>query len=293
MNRLIAILAGLSCAAIALRAEAQTRWLPDSPRAIPRSVTAHRDAPVLELSYGPRTQFSLGTERGILRWGNESPIHHLTLTLLLAGENPDSSSPLPSMAAHRDVESVSYSFAWMHGASTGEATMAIGHEGAGLSGEQSPVDPYRSTDIPFGGGGWFVAPDLGFSHRSEDWTIATRIGDRVFLNAFPAWVGRREASNHVADALSEGLLHAPFADVVLRYRARDALHAVTALSGEAMFAHDDSARDGALLRWLAGVVIEGEQGETWPFVAFEAGNGKGMFINRRELRLALGVRYVL
>ena len=121
--------------------------------------------------------------------------------------------------------------------------------------------------------------------------LTARLGDRVFINAFPDWAGEREASNYVADALGEGLSQAPFAELGSRLALTDSLGAVLSGFGETLVPHDDSAKPGVRLRVLGACAIRGQLGELWPLTYFEAGNGHGAFVNRRELTLGLGVRY--
>ncbi len=264
-------------------AAAETRYFVSEGRAIPTTSSASRDAPVVEYAYGPRAYGSLGLAPGLLA----SDGFHLGISGLFAWENDDSSSVLPKGLLFRDVESLSASFDWPE---TWELTLCLGHEGAHQE-RGASVDPYRTTDIPFGAGGFFVGEELALElWPSSDVRFVSRVGERIFLNAFPLWVGQREASDHVADLLGEGLIHAPFAAIELRYRATPSIQPLASVVGEALVAHDDSARDGVLVRSIVGAAFPGRDWELVPFVSTEAGNGKGLFVNRRELRLSVGVR---
>ena len=64
-----------------------------------------------------------------------------------------------------------------------------------------------------------------------------------------------------------------------------------ALFGEHLFAHDAFVQDGEFFRAMAGAVLPGRVGELEPFVSFDGGNGKGLLVQERELRLSVGIRY--
>lgn len=269
MRRLLFVLS------LASAAQAETRWLDGSARAIAESQSASRDAPVTELAYGPRAYGSFAGSLAVVRSGAT----RLGLSGGLFFESDDGSGFSPDY--YRDVESLSLAFL------LGELELAasLGHEGSHHD-RGATLDPYRTTDIPFGAGGQWLGVDLAWRLEPHPRVrVVSRLGDRFHTNAFPLWVGDREVSDHVADALGEGLIHAPFADLELRSgRALVSVHA------EALVAHDDSARDAVLVRGLVGFALRGRRLELVPFLAGDAGNGEGYFVNRRELRLALGLR---
>jgi hypothetical protein len=66
-------------------ASALGEWLPAEARAIPREQSASRDAPVVELAYGPRWMLSFGIERALWRSGG----WRFGFSLLVAGERLD------------------------------------------------------------------------------------------------------------------------------------------------------------------------------------------------------------
>lgn len=282
----------LALVTLAGSAHAETSWFERDARAIPLSLSASRDAPVFEIAYGPRAYGSLGFAPAIVALRRKSELR-LGFSGVFSWES-DSTSSLSSLL-YRDLETLSLAAAipdWLAPDSTFELTSLLGHEGAHQD-RDAKIDAYRTTDIPFGAGGWFVGLDVALRLRpSSRVSFVSRVGERIYLNAFPLWAGEREASNYVADLMGEGLIHAPFAAIELRYRATRAVQPVLSLHGEAMVAHDDSARDAVLGRALLGVGFPGQSLELVPFLAGDAGNGKGFFVNRRELRLSLGVRLV-
>jgi hypothetical protein len=182
---------------------------------------------------------------------------------------------------------------WLGPGDTLELSLTLGHESdhATAPGSAPSASP---RDIPFGGGGNFVAPDVAVRLRAgRAVTLLIRLQDRIYFNELPAVFGARSASDSVADALHEGLANAPGADLVLRWKAAAGLVPSLAMFAEHLFPHDAFADAGAFFRAMAGVALPGRVGEIEPFVSFDAGNGKGLLVERRELRLSAGVRYAL
>lgn len=293
--RVRALAVALAIGASASAAAAETRWLPAGARAIPRARSASRDAPVLEYAYGPRSMASVGLEPGLLLVRGETTSWRLGVSALLAGESATNGDLTPG-ELWRDVEALSAALAFdelgrrLLGGRL-ELTLAVGHEAAHRSDTEQPLEAWRPTDIPFGGGGWFFAPDLAAAIPTARFELVARVQNRFFTNAFPMLIGAREPSDYVADSLSEGLAHQPSAELIFAWSLSDTVKPVTALHGEALIPHDDSAKAGVLARFLAGLHLQGSAGMLMPFVAVSAGNGKGELINRQELGLSVGVRH--
>jgi hypothetical protein len=282
----------VTCAAAPAMAE--TTWFERDARAVPLGLSASRDAPVFELAYGPRAYGSLGIAPAIVRSGKKNDGLRLGFSGVFAWESDDESGAHSLL--YRDLETLSLALAKpdvFAPGSTFELTTLLGHEGAHAD-RDAVLDGYRTSDIPFGAGGWFLGIDLGLRLRpSQRFSFVSRLGERLYVNAFPLWVGEREISDRAASALGEGTIHAPFFALEVRHRTTRSVHAVVSVWGEAFVAHDDSARDAVLLRALLGAAIPGKTWEFVPFLSGEAGNGKGYFVNRRELRTSLGLRLVL
>jgi hypothetical protein len=298
MNRAVPSLAlafALFGAAGSLRAE--TRFLPGAARELSLRDSATRDAPVIEYAHGRRAYGSLGVAPGIVSFSGGASELTIGLSLLFAWEDDAPKWVLPRSLLWRDREALSFALALpkaSHAAfgrgALAEIGVELGHEGAHRDPGAS-VDPWRSTDIAFGAGGYFIAPDVALRlPAGARFTLTSRLGDRIYANALPRMVGVREASDVVADYLGEGLLHAPFFGLDFVGRARSGPSPVLSLWGEALVAHDDNARDGVRSRLLAGVALRGRAGELLPYAAIDAGNGYGYFVNRRELQFSLGVR---
>ena len=275
-------------AALAWAVPARAEWLPAQGRSFSRATSASRDAPVLELAYGPRSYGSIGLEPALYAHRSGRGRFVVGFSALLAFENEDTTPVVPDQPLWRDVAGAFVAHAF------GDLEIAgfIGHEASFAV--DRPPDAYRPTDIPFGGGGWFVAPDIALrSGVTASVELTSRLGDRLYTNFFPALVGQREESDYVADFLREGSSQMPFAELSLRWKLAPWLRPVVSVYGEALVPHDDSAKAGVLVRGLFGAGFTGAAGTLTPFVAAAAGNGKGWLVNRQELSLSLGVRLSL
>lgn len=286
-------------AVLPVPAAATPLWMPGAARALTRSSSASRQVAVTEYAYGPRAHASVGGEVGLLELRGQRTALRLGALGMFAVDDGSSRSVLPQTELYRDLEGISAALALPRAGATLfgkgallELGLVVVHEGAHAASGYAVPDPYRTTDIPFGGGGWFLGPDValrvGCGSRC---TLVTRFQDRIFMNALPLAVGQRAASDVVADFLAEGLVQAPGAELTLRWRLGDLVRPTLSVFGEELYSHDSSAGNGVFARVMAGPALQGRAGELWPFVSFDAGNGPGLLINRREVRLAVGVRY--
>jgi hypothetical protein len=274
--------------------------LPGAARAIPRTTSASRDTPVLELAYGPRAQASIGAEPGLLEVQRARTTLRLGLYAMVGLENATSGRAFPPGELWRGLVGASFALdlpriahAWLLPGSDMEIALVVGHESdhatAASSSTLAPPGPYA---IPFGGGGDFIEPDIAVRlPAGPAVTLTLRLRDRIYFNALPLLVGARSVSDDVADGLHEGLVNAPAADLVVRWNASRWAMPQLALFGEHLFPHDPSVPDGQFFRAVAGVVLPGRAGEIEPFASFDGGNGKGLLVQERALRLSVGVRY--
>lgn len=297
--RALLLIAALAIAPAPALAAPRTVWIPGAARDLSRWSSASRQVAVTGYSYGPRAHASVGGEIGILELSRARWSLRLGTLGMFAVDDGTSRSVLPQSELYRDLEGLSAALALPHAGAALfgrgallELGLVIGHEGAHAARGYAVPEAYRTTDIPFGGGGWYLEPDvalrLGCGARC---TLVTRLQDRIFTNALPLAVGQRAASDVVADFLDEGLVQAPGAGLTLSWRASDHFRPTLSVFGEALFSHDSSAENGVFARVMAGPELTSRMGGLWPFVSFDAGNGPGLLINRRELRLAVGVRY--
>ena len=274
-------------------------WLPEA-RAIPRTTSASRDAPVFEYAYGPRAQASIGGEPGVLAVVRPDVVTRLSFYAMAALENATETKVFPPNELWRGLVGVSVAVefpraaaAWFGHGSDMEAALVVGHESDHQT-ANSVVDlgPPQQATIPFGGGGDFVAPDVALGLRAGPFGFVVRLEDRIYFNAL-ALFASREASDAVAGDLHEGLFNASAADLVVRWHLASWIEPQLAIYGEHLFARDPFVEDGGFFRSMLGAVLPGKTGELEPFASFDAGNGKGLLIERRELRLSCGVRYAL
>ncbi len=292
----------LVLAALALPSRAfagdEFAWLPDA-RAIPRTTSASRDAPVLEYAYGPRAQASIGAEPGLLKYRRGDVATRVSFYAMAALENATESKFFPPNELWRGLVGVTFATeaprlarAWFGPGSDLELAVVVGHESDHQT-ANSVVDigPLPPRAIPFGGGGDFVAPDVAVRLAAGPLRFVVRLLDRIYFNAFPLLVGDRAASDVVADDLHEGLVNAAGADIVVRWALAPWCQPQLALYGEHLFAHDAFVDDGGFFRAMLGAVLPGALGWLEPFGSFDAGNGKGLIVERRELRLSFGLRY--
>ncbi len=307
MNLAVASSALLGATLVVLPARGEpaasgTTWLPGPDRALPRTTSASRDAPVLEYAYGPRAQASIGAEPGLLQVRGPATTLRLGFYAMVGLENATSDRAFPPGELWRGLVGASFALelprlarAWLVPGSDMEIALVVGHESDhASSGSSSMLPPPGPFAIPFGGGGDYLAPDIAVQLMAgPSVTVTVRLEDRIYFNELPLIAGSRVASDVIADDLHEGLLNAPGADLVLRWHATRWAEPQLAFFGEHLFAHDPVVPDGQFFRAMAGVVLAGRVGELEPFVSFDGGNGKGLLVQERALRLSAGVRYVL
>jgi hypothetical protein len=275
-------------------------WLPGTPRALPFTLSASRDAPVLEYAYGPRAQLSLGHDLGVVE-RRGAVTFHLSVAALAALENSRGHGPLPlEVGRLRAGLAASWSFDGFARRRLGPA--GVLEVGLGLGVERAralvasetdrPVPAARPGDIPFGGGGNWLAVDAAVRLALRPrWTLSLRVVERIFWSAWPLVGGARAASDVVADFTGDGLAHAPSLDVTLAWTPRPWLRPLLSAFAEGLFPQDQSADASYFVRGLLGVGFRGAAGETIPFVSFDAGSGKGLLVNRHEARFSAGVRH--
>jgi hypothetical protein len=262
------------------------------------SLSASRDAPVFELAYGPRGQLSIG--RAVAIW--EGTRLALGISALAALEDARAHTPFPTELGRLVIDvGLAWRLAepaeqWFGVGGELVVRFALGMEHArklgGVEAELLLPQP-QPGDIPFGGGGNWIAFELaGRVPVGDDFSLSIGLRERVFLNAWPLLVGDRAVSDDIANFLGEGLAHAPSLDLTLSWRATSTLRPLAAAFAEGLFPHDRSAQTSGFGRLLAGVAIASAGGEVIPFTSLDIGSGKGLLINRHELRLSLGVRFV-
>ncbi len=278
-------------------ASADSTWLPGPARAIPRTTSASRDTPLLEYAYGPQAQASIGAEPGLVAVRGHDVTGRVALYAMVALENANDQVVFPPSKLWRGLVGLSFSLelpraarAWLGPGSDLELTALLGHE-SDHSSSLGGLDAPSPTVIPNGGGGNFVSLDAAAGLRAGPFAFTVRLQNRAYFNALLSIVGARSDSDTVASLLHEGLVDAAGADLVVRWRATVGAQPQLGVFAEHLFARDRGVADGAFFRAMLGVVFPGRVGELEPFGSFDAGNGKGLLVDRRETRLSVGVRY--
>jgi hypothetical protein len=276
---------------------AEATWLPGPARAIPRTTSASRDTPVLEYAYGPQAQASIGAEPGLLALTWQNATGHVGLYAMVALENANDPVIFPPSKLWRGLVGLSFALelpraarAWLGAGSDFEVTALVGHE-SDHSSSLGGLDPSSPAVIPDGGGGNFLSLDAAERLCAARFVFTIRMQNRVYFNVFPWIVGAHSGSDTVASVLHEGLVDAASADLVVRWRVSAWAQPQLATFAEHLFARDRGVADGGFVRAMLGVVFPGKVGELEPFGSLDAGNGKGLLIDRRETRLSVGVRY--
>jgi hypothetical protein len=252
---------------------------------------------VLEYAYGPQAQASIGAEPGLLALTGHDVTGHVGLYAMVALENANDPVIFPPSKLWRGLVGVSFALelaraarAWLGEGSDLELTAVVGHE-SDHSSSLGGLDAPRSAVIPNGGGGNFVSLDAAERLCAGRLVFTVRLQNRIYFNAFPSIVGAHSDSDTVASVLHEGLVDAAGADLVVRWRASASVQPQLATFAEHLFARGPGVADGGFVRAMLGVVFLGKVGELEPFGSLDAGNGKGLLIDRRETRLSVGLRY--
>jgi hypothetical protein len=269
------------------RADGETTWMPGNSREIARTVSASRDAAVSGLVFAPRVSAKGAADLAIskidlgpiaLRPGFfgffelEHADQGLSGPLPLPGEGngPMLWRGMFGLSLMLSAERLAQAWFGPRGAIEWGAT--LGHESDHVTGGSFDDAP-APGDIPDGGGGNFVLYELAMrapiAGRVDGWW---RIEDRAYF-AGP-------------------ILHAPGAEAGVRWRLAPHLEPVLSVFGESLLVdRENGTRNGGFLGLLAGLSAPGAAGELVPYTEVDAGNGKGLLINRREVVVSIGVRY--
>jgi hypothetical protein len=272
--------------------EAVVEWLPAESRAIPLSDSASRDAPVIELAYGPTVQASLGGEKGLVHRSYLGLDYRLSVYGLAAYELQTVAWPPPEFL--RTLGGVTASFAVNAPASLGgilEISIGFGGEWATTVGP-TEAPAAMPGDIPFGGGGLFLLPEIAWRRDFGPWQLTARLSERIDLPGVLLVFGERALADVVADAVDDSFTNVPAAEVALRWTAMPGWQPLCSVHGDVLFPEDTSARTGWFVRGIVGLAITGVVGQLIPFLSADLGNGQGLLLNTREARFSAGVRYV-
>ncbi len=264
-------------------------WLPGNSRAIGRSTSASRDSPTSGLLFAPRVAGKAAADFAFARvpFGGVAlrPGLDAFFELEHSQVGVGGSLPLPGQGKGwmlwRGMYRWSLAFSaerlarrWFGERGALEIVLGVGHESDHVTADHFNDAPRRG-DIRYGGGGNFVLYELA-AHKP--------LGDRTELTI------RAEDRDYARPGT---ILRAPGLDLVFRYRALPHCEPVVSLFAERLFVDPNlnAARNGYFAALLVGPAIPGQLGEVLLYSALEVGNGKGLLINHRELRWALGARF--
>lgn len=250
-------------------------WLPGAARTIPRTESASRDRPVFEYAYGPYAQSSIGGEWGWFKVTRPSYSFRFGMYAMMGMENHDWETFFPPAQLWRGMTGFSWAWSadalakhWFDKDGAFEISLVFAHESD--HGDYDKEE--KKEDIPYGGGGQFLTPDVA---------IRVPLGSRFLLT------GRVQCRV----CLDGALIAAPGADLIVRWRLRPWFNPTVAIFGEGIFPRESEARDGYFIRVITGAVFLGTIGEFTLFGSLDKGNGKGKLINQRETRISVGTRY--
>jgi hypothetical protein len=276
---------------------AHAEWLAGPSRAISIADSAAPNAPVSSYAYGPRAQASIGGDLAWFSAQHENLTFRLGSSALVAFEDASRHAVLPGESQRM---AFALSGAWaisdfmartLGPGKELELSLALGRDFALAGTDYTLADRYHSDDVPFGAGGDYVSLDAALKMPlASQFEQFSRLGFRVYLNAFPDLVGAHVASDTVADSLHEGGEYQAFFELGLRFHASEHVQPLARLYFDLIEPHDDSAKTLALARLVLGAALPGKSFELTPFTAFEAGHGEGILVNRTELRWSGGVR---
>ena len=281
------------------RADAETsaagafRLLPGASRAIPRTTSASRDAPVLEIVVAPRPATTLGGEFALLAL---TPTPGTTLRLGLWGifaveSRTATRRVFPAPGGDADLwrgaiaysAALSFDDAGQHWGERGaqELTVSYVHESEHHTASNLPgmgLDHPELRGLPQIGNAFVLDTAMRFP-LPDRWKLLGRYQHKLFVN------GRHESP-------PAPFTNAPGADVELRWRRPAHVQPFASLFAEYLFARRQQAAPAYFLRCLSGVVVRADgPWELSVFAVLDAGDGKGLLIGHRETHVGAGLRF--
>ncbi len=262
--------------------------MPGGSREISRTTSASRDVPVSELAFAPRVGAKGAADFAFVVVRTEGVALRVGFDAFFALEHAETGVkgplPLPGQGngpmlwrgmyrASLALSAERLARAWLGPGGAIEITATVGHESDHVTGGSFDDAP-RPGDIVAGGGGDFAVTDLAMrvplAPRVAVWG---RVQDRAYFRG--------------------PILHAPGFDAGLRWHLLSHVEPVVSLFAERLLvdSNQNAANDGGSVGLLAGIALPGALGELIPYSAVNAGNNKGLLINRREIDVSIGVRY--
>ena len=283
-----AAIVALAASSSNARADGVT-WIPGNSREIARTSSASRDAPVSALVFAPRVRAMAAADFAFAKidlGGGVAlrPGMAAFFELEHAEKGKKGALPLPGQGngpmLWRGHYLVSLALSaerlakrWLGDRGAIEIAAMAGHESDHVTGA-SFDDVHGPGDILYGGGGEFVTFDVAVrAPLGASVDVWGRVANRRYLRG--------------------AILDAPGIEGGVRWRVDKVLQPLLSVFAERLFVDhgQNGADNGGFASLLAGVAVHGAMGELVPFVSLDAGNGKGLLINRRETNLTIGVRF--
>jgi hypothetical protein len=249
-------------------------WLPGAGREIRTSLSAWRDAPVLEGAFVPKAQGSVGLELGVVSIRGGSVTWRPGTSFLVALENHQDRQVFPARELWRGLFclqlAVSFDALGRRLGTGGalELTLSAGHESDHATDGPNPFPPRPGRDIPNGGAGNHLSAQLSARMPIHGFVLVTRLAARGYVDG-----------DFSGGSLADVEIHRP-----------GGVEPFLSVHAEALVA-SGSWDDARRLRVLAGAAFPGVAGSLAVFASLSAGDGYGLLVNRRETQLSAGVRY--
>ena len=275
---------------------AHAAWLVGLADDATRVDLASRDVPTNQLDYDGRAHGVIGGT--FVVWQRDTPWPkwwdvQWQVFALAAADNGTSRGPWPTELARWQAGTrVTVMTPELRSRYRWVVDVAVLRQVATTLGSYALPEAPPTGGIAFGGGGYVL--DLGVGHRVDygPFQMAVRIGDRIHLPGLLALFGQRTLADTAGDALGDNLLHQLQGDMTVTVTAWPSWQPLLALHLDVLVPLDASGHGAAITRFLLGALHPLERGAVLPFLALDLGAGPGVLVNRNDLRLGLGVRYV-
>lgn len=253
---------------------AEFTWLPGSAKDVNSSISACRDTPSFEYAYGPRVYSTMGLEWGWFKIEAKKITYRLGMYGFIGLENHQSKNFFWPSALWRAQAGLNFSFSlttlaerMFNNSGAFELSISMSHE----SSHGDFNEPLKENDIPAGGMGDFITPELALWVKVWKYLI---ISGKIYSHLF----------------VQGDLIAVPTAELSFRFIPLKYLHPFISVCTEGIFPKDNK-RKGYNVKILSGISITGKFGDFIIFISFESGNGRGLLINRQENRFIGGIRY--